>query len=289
MSTITAAEPFRVRRQYALLKIIGEIRLIVWRNLAHIPRVPERLADVTVMPILMVLLFGYVFGGAIALPGVEVGPEASAAYREFLIAGVFVYMMVFGSVSTAVGVSNDMREGVIDRFRSLPISRWSLLGGRAIATLAEASIAITVMAIAGLLVGWGAHNGFWSAIGGFALLAGIAFAMICVGTFVGQLVKNATTAQTIGIAVAFPLSFASNAFVPTDNMPVVVEVFAEWNPVSAWAQALREVFGNVTAPVDVAAPWPLQNPVLASVMWIVVLAAIGMTLAVWKYSRGSNH
>ena len=161
MSTITAAEePFTGRRKGSLAKTFDEIRVIVWRNLSHIPRVPERLADVTVMPVMFVLLFGYVFGSAISLPGVEVGPEASAAYREFLIAGIFVQSMVFMSITTAVGVANDMREGVIDRFRSLPISRVSLLGGRVIATLVEGWLGITVMAICGLLVGWGAHNGF---------------------------------------------------------------------------------------------------------------------------------
>ena len=178
MSAVVAAEPFPGRRHTTLAKTLDEIRVIVWRNLSHIQRVPGRLADVTVMPVLFVVLVGYVFGSAIALPGIEVGPEASAAYREFLVAGIFVYSMVFMSVTTAVGVSNDMREGVIDRFRSLPISRVSLLGGRVMATLVEGSFGITVMAICGLLIGWRAHNGFLPAVGAFALLAGIAFAMI---------------------------------------------------------------------------------------------------------------
>lgn len=257
MSTITAAEePFTGRRKGSLAKTFDEIRVIVWRNLSHIPRVPERLADVTVMPVMFVLLFGYVFGSAISLPGVEVGPEASAAYREFLIAGIFVQSMVFMSITTAVGVANDMREGVIDRFRSLPISRVSLLGGRVIATLVEGWLGITVMAICGLLVGWGAHNGFVETVAAFALLVGIAFAMICIGTFIGQLVKNSMTAQTIGFVVVFPLTFVSNAFVPTDNMPAFLKAFAEWNPVSAMVAAIRHLFGNgYVVPAD--APWPL--------------------------------
>ena len=286
MSTVAAAEePFAVRQQGRLAKTFDEIRVIVWRNLSHIPRVPERLADVTVMPIMFVILFGYVFGSAIALPGVEVGPEASAAYREFLIAGIFVQSMVFMSITTAVGVASDMREGVIDRFRSLPISRVSLLGGRVIATLVEGSLGITVMAICGLIVGWSAHNGFVDTVAAFALLAGIAFAMITMGTFIGQLVRNPMTAQVIGFVVVFPLTFASNAFVPTDNMPAFLKNFAEWNPVSAMVAATRDLFGNgYVVPPD--APWPLQNPVLSSVIWIVILAALGMSLAVWKYSRG---
>ena len=219
MSAVTTAQPYAGDRRGGLGKTLDEIRVIIWRNLSHIPRVPERLADVTVMPIMFVILFGYVFGSAISLPGVEMGPEFAAAYREYLIAGIFVQSMVFMSITTAVGVSNDMREGVIDRFRSLPISRVSVLGGRVVATLVEGSLGITVMALCGLLVGWRIHTDLGNAIGGFAMLGAIALAMICIGTFIGQLVKNAMTAQTIGFVVVFPLTFASNAFVPIDNMP----------------------------------------------------------------------
>lgn len=288
MTTVAATEPFAERRQGGLMKILDEIRVIVWRNLSHIPRMPERLADVTVMPIMFVILFGYVFGSAIALPGVELGPEASAAYREFLIAGIFVQSMVFMSITTAVGVSNDMREGVIDRFRSLPISRVSVLGGRVVATLVEGFLGIAVMALCGLIVGWGAHAGFWSAVMGFVLLAGIALAMICVGTFIGQLVKNAMTAQTIGFVVVFPLTFASNAFVPTDNMPAALKAFAEWNPVSAMVQAVRELFGNLPPLAPEPEAWPLQHPVLYSLIWIVIIGVVGLTLAVWRYSKSRD-
>jgi len=285
MTTAAIPQPFAEPRR-GLAKVFDEVRVIVWRNLSHIPRVPERLADVTVMPIMFVLLFGYVFGSAIALPGVDLGPEASAAYREFLIAGIFVQSMVFMSISTAVGVSNDMQAGVIDRFRSLPINRASVLGGRVIATLVEGSLGITVMALCGLAVGWGAHNGFWSAVGAFLLLAGIALSMICIGTFIGQLVKNAMTAQTIGFVVVFPLTFASNAFVPTENMPSALKVFAEWNPVSAMVQAVRELFGNLPALSPAPEAWSLQNPVLYSIIWIIIIGVVGLSLAVWKYSRG---
>ncbi len=288
MSTVTAAEPFATRPPGTLSKTLDEIRVIVWRNLSHIPRVPERLADVTVMPVMFVLLFGYVFGSAIALPGIDTGPEASAAYREFLIAGIFVQSMVFMSITTAVGVSNDMREGVIDRFRSLPINRVSVLAGRVIATLVEGSLGIFVMALCGLLVGWGAHNGFGNAVLAFLLLAGIALSMICIGTFIGQLVKNAMTAQTIGFVVVFPLTFASNAFVPTDNMPAALKTFAEWNPVSAMVQAVRELFGNLPALAPEPDAWSLQNPVLYSFIWIVVIGVVGLSLAVWRYNQGRD-
>jgi ABC transporter DrrB family efflux protein len=238
---------------------------------------------------LFVLLFGYVFGSAIAMPGQVVTADSAAFYRSYLIGGIFVQSVVFMSITTAVGVVSDMKEGVIDRFRSLPISRVSVLAGRAIASLFEGSLGILVMALCGLIVGWGARNGFGNAVAGFALLAGIALAMICLGIWVGQLVKNPMTAQAIGFTAIFPLTFASNAFVPTDNMPTWLRAFAEWNPVSSMVQAVRELFGNAP-PVDPTRdlPWPLENPVLASVIWIVVLGTIGMTLAVRKYAQGKD-
>ncbi len=297
MTDVTAPDTtFVPRKTSDLWRTIDEIRVFVWRNLSHIPRMPERLADVTVMPIMFVLLFGYVFGSAIAMPGQVVTPESAAFYREYLIGGIFVQSVVFMCITTAVGVVSDMKEGVIDRFRSLPISRVSVLAGRAIASLTEGSLGIFVMAICGLIVGWGAHNGLGQTIAAFALLAGIALAMICLGIYVGQLVKNPMTAQAIGFTAIFPLTFASNAFVPTDNMPAWLRTFAEWNPVSAMVQAVRELFGNIP-PIDPAAaglvpardlPWPLENPVLASVIWIVVLGTIGMTLAVRKYAQGKD-
>ena len=288
MSTAAAAEPYAGDRTSGLAKTLDEIRVLVWRNLSHIPRVPERLADVTIQPIMFVLLFGYVFGSAIALPGSDAGgADSSAAYREFLIAGIFVQSMVFMSITTAIGVSNDMREGVIDRFRSLPISRSSVLAGRVIATLVEGTLGIAVMSICGLLIGWSANNDIGQTIGAFLLLGGIAFAMICVGTFIGQVVKNSMTAQTVGFVVVFPLTFASNAFVPTDNMPGGLKAFAEWNPVSAMVQAVRELFGNFPVGTPEPTVWSLQNATLYSVLWIVVISSVGLSLAVWRYTKGS--
>ncbi|MGD9739342.1 MAG: ABC transporter permease [Bauldia sp.] len=288
MSTATSAiDTYAERKTGGFAKTLDEIGVFVWRNLSHIPRMPERLADVTVMPIMFVLLFGYVFGSAITIPGMTPSPEAAAAYREFLIGGIFVQSMAFMSITTAVGVVNDMKEGVIDRFRSLPIARVSVLMGRAIATLFEGGLGILVMALCGLLVGWGANNGLGNAIAAFALLGAFAFAMICLGIFIGQLVRNPMTAQVIGFVVIFPLTFASNAFVPTDNMPGPLRAFSEWNPISAVTAAVRQLFGNGYVARE-GAPWPLTHPVEASIIWIVLFSVIGITLAVRRYSAGRD-
>jgi ABC transporter DrrB family efflux protein len=288
MTTVAVGEPISAPQRGGLAKTFDEIRVIVWRNLSHIPRMPERLADVTVMPVMFVLLFGFVFGSAITIPGMEISPESSRAYREFLIGGIFVQSVVFMCITTAVGVVNDMKQGVVDRFRSLPINRVSVLIGRAIASLVEGSFGIFVMAVCGLLIGWGAHNGLGQTLAAFALLAAIAFAMICIGIFVGQIVREAMSAQAIGFTLIFPLTFASNAFVPIDNMPTWLKTFAEWNPVSAMVQAVRDLFGNLPAVAPEPTAWPLQNAVLYSLIWVVALAVIGLGLAVWRYGRGKD-
>jgi ABC-2 type transport system permease protein len=257
-------------------KILDEIRVIVWRDLAHIPRVPEKLADVTVQPLVFVLLFGYVFGSAIQVPG--------GNYREFLLAGIFVQSMAFGAINTAVGMVNDMKEGVVDRFRSLPIARSSLLFGRAFASLLESAIGITVMALCGLVVGWRAHNGIVDTLTGFGLLALFSFSMICLGTLIGLAVRTAESAQGIGFVIIFPLTFASNTFVPTAGMPAPLRFVAQHSPVSTLVAALRDLFGNPN-PIAADAPWNLTHPVVSSLFWCVGLAVAGLAGATLLYAR----
>lgn len=276
--------PTLLRAKPGLLKTLDEIVVLTRRNLAHIPRQPERLAEVTVNPIMFVLLFGYVFGSAIAIPGTD---ASGRAYREFMIGGIFVQTVAFMSITTAIGVVNDMKEGVIDRFRVLPISRISLLTARAISQMIEGFLGIAIMALAGLLVGWAPHEGLLATLAAFGLLVAFAFAMICIGVYIGQVAKQPMTAQTIGFALLFPLTFASNAFVPTDNMPTAVRVFSEWNPVSAVTAAVRDLFGN-GYPTPADAPWPLHHPILATLLWTVLFTVVGLTLAVARYARGRD-
>lgn len=258
-------------------KVVDEVLVVVWRNLAHIPRVPEKLADVTIQPIVFVMLFGYVFGSAIDVGG-------GGSYREFLLAGVFVQSLAFGVMTTSVGVLSDMKEGIVDRFRSLPIARVSVLLGRAIASLIESALGVTVMTICGLIIGWRAHNGFVDTATAFLLIAFFAFAATCVGTLLGLMVKSAEAAQGIAFVIIFPATFVSNTFVPTGNMPWLLKTIAHWSPISSMVAALRDLFGNPN-PIPLDAPWPLHHPLAASLIWCSALSFVGLSLAVRRYSQ----
>lgn len=262
-----------------ILKTLDEIGVFVWRNLVHIVRVPERLLDVTVQPIMFVLLFGYIFGSAIDVKG--------GNYREFLMAGIFIQTLSFQAIATAVGVVDDFSEAVIDRFRALPIRSLSVLVGRALGSLIEGLIGIVVMALCGLVVGWAPHGSLGDTLGGLALMIYFAFAMICMGTFIGLVVRTTGTAQTIGFVLIFPLSFASNAFVPIDNMPPVIRIITDWSPVTPVVAALRQLFENPN-PIPPNAPWPLQHAIEASLLWCTALTVLGLALAIWRYSARSR-
>jgi ABC-2 type transport system permease protein len=252
---------------------------IVWRNLIHIKRMPEMLLDVTVQSVMFVLLFAYVFGGSIAVEG--------SNYREFLLPGIMVQTMVFSSAIVAMGLTNDLQKGIVDRLKSLPISRASVLVGRSISSLIHSSIGIAVMGVTGLLVGWRIRTDVVDATLGFLLLLLFGFAMIWLGIWVGSLMRTVEAVQGLMFTVMFPLTFVANTFAPTENMPEWLRTIAEWNPVSSLTQACRELWGNApAAPADAA--WPLQHPILMSVGWTVLLTAIFAPLALKAFRRRSR-
>ncbi|MGE5718715.1 MAG: ABC transporter permease [Nocardioidaceae bacterium] len=252
---------------------------IVWRNLIHIKRMPEMLLDVTVQSVMFVLLFVYVFGGSIAVPG--------SNYREFLLPGIMVQTMVFSSAIVAMGLTNDLQKGIVDRLKSLPISRASVLVGRSISSLIHSSIGIAVMGVTGLLVGWRIRSDIADATLGFLLLLLFGFAMVWLGIWVGSMMRTVEAVQGLMFTVMFPLTFVANTFAPTENMPDWLRVIAEWNPVSSLTQACRQLWGNApAAPADAA--WPLQHAVLMSVVWALVLTAIFAPLALSAFRRRSR-
>ena len=253
---------------------------ITWRNLIHIKRMPEMLLDVTVQSVMFVLLFAYVFGGAINAPG-------GADYKEFLLPGIMVQTMIFSSATVAIGLTSDMQKGIVDRFKSLPISRSSVLVGRSISSLIHASIGIVVMGVTGLLIGWRIREGLVDALLAVGLLLLFGFAMIWLGIWVGSMMRTVESVQGLMFTVMFPLTFVANTFVPSQSMPNWLQPIAEWNPVSALTQACRELWGNGPA-ASGDASWALHHPVLMSAVWSIALAAIFAPLALAAFRRRSR-
>jgi ABC transporter DrrB family efflux protein len=234
----------------------------------------------TLSPIMFVLLFAYVFGSSINVPGVN--------YREFLIAGIFAQTVIFGATFTGAGLAEDMQKGIIDRFRSLPMSRSAVLIGRTASDIAYNVLTIVVMSSTGLLVGWRIRTSPLEALAGFLLLLLFAYAFSWVMAYVGLLVPAPEVVNNAAFMVIFPLTFIANAFVPSENLPSVLRTIAEWNPVSAVTQAARELFGNTNPAVPPPDVWSLQNPVLYTLLWVVAILVVFVPLAVRQYKRAAS-
>ena len=264
-----------------LLAGIADGAVVAKRNLIKIKRVPEVLVFVLISPIMFVLLFAYVFGDSIPIPGVD--------YREFLMAGIFTQTVIFGATFTGAGLAEDMQKGIIDRFRSLPMSRAAVLVGRTASDIVYNVLSIVIMALTGLLVGWRIRGSLLDALGGFALLLVFAYAFSWVMAFVGLLVPSVEVINNASFVVLFPVTFIANTFVPSDNLPGPLRTFAEWNPVSAVTQAAREAFGNTNPALPAPEAWPLQHPVTYALGWVAIILTIFVPLSVWQYKRSATH
>ena len=259
----------------AMLNAVSDAATIAKRNVIKIKRVPEVLVFVLLSPIMFVLLFAYVFGDSIAIPG--------GSYREFLIAGIFAQTVVFGSIFTGAGLAEDIQKGIMNRFRSLPMSRSALLVGRTMSDVVYNVASLAIMALTGLVVGWTIDTGVLPAVGGFALLLLFAYAFSWVMAFVGLMVPSVEVINNASFMVTMPLTFVANTFVPAENLPPVLRTFALWNPVSAVTQATRELFGNIPPGTPDPVAWPLQHPVLYTLIWAAVIIAVFAPLAVHRY------
>jgi ABC-2 type transport system permease protein len=264
-------------RQVALAFADGAV--VAKRNLIKIQRVPEILIWIIMSPILFVLLFSYVFGAEIDIPG--------TTYREYLMAGIFAQTVIFGSTFTGAGLAEDMTKGIIDRFRSLPMARSAVLVGRTGSDIFYNLTSIVIMAITGLIVGWRIHNGIIEAIGGFLLLLLFAYAISWIMAFVGLKVSSVEVVNNASFMFIFPATFIANTFVRVDTLPGPLKVFAEWNPVSAVAQAAREAFGN-TGTVPRPDVWSLENPILYTIIWVAIILAIFVPLSVRQYNKSAS-
>lgn len=259
------------------LYLFLDAAVIAKRNMIRIRRVPEILVFVVLSPIMFVLLFAYVFGGSINIPG--------GSYREFLIAGIFAQTVVFGSTFTGVGIAEDIQKGIIDRFRSLPMSQAAVLIGRTVSDVVYNLLTLLIMGLTGLVVGWRIHSGFWESVAGFGLLLAFAYAFSWVMAFVGLLVPSVEVINNASFMVIFPITFIANTFVPAENLPAVLRAFAEWNPISSLTQAVRELFGNIPFGAPEPTAWPLQNPVFYTLLWAVIIIAIFAPLASLRYRK----
>jgi len=260
--------------------IVQQSWIMVKRNMIHTKRMPEMLSDVTAQPIMFVLLFAFVFGASITNTG-------GASYREFLLPGIQAQTIVFSAFVVASGITADVEKGIIDRFRSLPISRSSVLIGRSIASLMHSSLGVVVMALTGLAIGWRIRGSIAEAVLAFALILVFGFGMIWFGILVGSLMRTVEAVNGVMFTVLFPITFLANTFAPTEPMPRWLRVAAEWNPVSSLAQAMRELWGNgPAAPPD--AQLPLHHPVLATVAWSLAMTAVLAPFALRAYARRTS-
>ena len=255
----------------------ADVWVLTKRSIARIRREPETLADVTIQPVIFILMFAYVFGGAIALLG-------GGNYHEYLIGG----MLGMGLAQTAPGVAvaqvTDMSTGLIDRFRSLPMSRWAVLAARSIAELLTQMIGAVVVAGVGLAIGWRVHTNAADVIAAFALALLFGYAFTWAGICLGMALRSPEAAQQAGFILFLPMIFISCAFVPIQGMPGWLQPIAEWNPMSAIATACRKLFGNPN-PAAAIHSWPLQHPELAVLCWSAVMLVVFAPLAVRLYRR----
>jgi ABC-2 type transport system permease protein len=248
------------------------------RNLRHIPRVPEKLAMASFQPVIFVLLFGYLFGSAITVPG--------GSYRQFVVAGIFTQMMVLGACTTAVGIADDLTKGLVDRFRSLPMARSAVLIGRTTADLALSVVSCAVMAGAGFVIGWRISHGIPAALGGFTLLLLLGFAMAWVGALIGLLIRDAESVSAATFGVLMPVTFLSNAFIPPSHLPGWLQAVASWNPVSATVTSCRQLFGNHGGALPTS--WPGQHAIALSAGWSALILLTCVPLAVRAYRAATT-
>jgi ABC-2 type transport system permease protein len=258
--------------------VVHDVWVVARRGLTHMKRQPEALSDATIQPIMFVLLFGYVFGGAIDVPG-------GGDYREFLMGGIMAQTIVFTAFGVAMSIANDRKNQAVDRFRSLPIAKGAVLGGHAVANLLKSLLPIAIMSVTGLLVGWRIRGSFIDAVAGYLLMVAFAFAMIWIGVLLGSIVGTPEGVQGIAFVALFPMTFIASTFVPVASMPGPLKVVAEWNPITTLSDALRELFGNPNTPTVAGDPWSIANPVAYTWIWIVGIVVVCAPLAVRLYSR----
>ena len=253
---------------------VSDTLVLAKRSLLRIPRAPDLLLSFTVQPIMFVLLFAYVFGGAISTPGYS--------YIDFLMPGIIVQTMSFGGFVTALGLSEDLKKGLIDRFRSLPMSRGAVLAGRTLADIGTNALSLVIMVAVGFIAGFSFDAPVAHIAAGVGLMLLFGYAFSWVFAFVGLVSSSPESSQAFGFIIIFPLTFISNAFVPIESMPNVLQWMASINPVSVLVAAVRTLFGNPVSPVTKHV-WPIDHPIPAAWLYTVALLLLGWVIAQRRY------
>jgi ABC transporter DrrB family efflux protein len=251
-------------------RLVSDTLIIAERNLVRLPRAPELLIAFTVQPIMFVLLFRYVFGGAIRTPGYS--------YVDYLIPGIIVQNIAFGGFVTAIGLNEDVHKGLVDRFRSLPMARAAVLAGRTLSDIVTNGLSIAILLITGLIIGFGFHASAPHVIAGIGLLLLFGYAFSWFFAFIGLLVSSPESANSVGFIAVFPLTFVSSAFVPVKSMPAVLKTFAEVNPFTIIVDAMRALWLGA----------PAHNYVWGAFVWVFVIMAVCAPLAVARYRRAAG-
>jgi ABC-2 type transport system permease protein len=246
---------------------ISDTLVLAKRAFLRIPRAPDLLLSFTVQPIMFVLLFVYVFGGAISTPGYD--------YVDFLMPGIIVQTMAFGGFVTALGLAEDLKKGLVDRFRSLPMSRGAVLAGRTLADIGTNSISIAIMIVVGVLAGFSFDAPLTHIVAGIFLLLLFGYAFSWVFAFIGLSSSSPEASQSLGFILIFPLTFVSSAFVPVESMPAALQDFAEVNPFTITVNAMRALFLGA----------PAGNAIWGAVLWSLGIAVLFGTLSVARYKR----
>jgi ABC-2 type transport system permease protein/oleandomycin transport system permease protein len=246
---------------------VADTLAIAGRNLRAMQRVPQVIVFSTVQPVLFVLMFRYVFGGAIKVPGI--------AYVDYLMPGIFVQTIAFGSINTGIGLAEDLSRGLIERFRSLPMARSAVLAGRTVADLVRDVFVVSLMVLVGFAVGFRVHTSALGLLAAIGILLLFAFSLSWVFALIGMRASNAEAAQAAAFPILAPLVFASSAFVPLASQPGWLQVFSRHQPVTITVDAVRAlVLGG-----------PTLTPVLQSLAWAIGLVAVFAPLAVGYYRR----
>ena len=264
---VRAMEAIQPLERPRLYWTIVDALVLAKRHLIQIPRIPEELIFATIQPVMFVLLFRYVFGGAIAVSG--------TTYVNYLMAGIFAQTVIFGATTTGIGLATDLQKGLVDRFRSLPMAKSAVLTGRTLSDLVRNTFVVIIMWSVGLLVGFRPQGSFlaWVAAGGILLLTSFAFSWI--SATIGLLVSSVEAAQSAGFIWLFPLTFASSAFVPTKSMPDWLRAFAEHQPVSLIVNAVRGLLLNQ----------PNASTIWQALAWCIGILVVFVPVAVWAYGR----